>query len=148
MSRIMTEKYYSGLYRHMHVCVLISCPNFNISSYILSLVRPPDGQWGVMAENGTYTSGLLRQLQQGQVDISVAGYTASYHRTQSFDFLRPVVRTQYRLYIKNPESTFNWMPFVAPFSADTWAVLVTLAVVVPFFLALSAKMPPQVRYDV
>ena len=92
-------------------------------------------------------SGLLRQLQQGEVDISVAPYSATYYRQVAFDFLRPMIDTKFYLYIKNPDTDFNWMAFVSPLSGQTWLGLLLLALFVPFLLTASAHLPPKVSSE-
>ena len=103
-------------------------------------VLSPERNWGIADADGNYTTGLLGQLQRGEVDFSVTGYSATYERKKHFDFLRPVIYTQSRLYIKNPKSDFNWMTFVAPLSGEIWLCLVIAAVLVPFCLTLSTQL--------
>lgn len=51
----------------------------------------------------------------------------------------------FRLYIKNPRNNFNWFAYISPMERDLWVGIIALAIILPFFIALSARMPPKVK---
>ena len=59
--------------------------NFNIQ-----LMFPPDGQWGSMMDNGTWT-GMVGQLVKGSADISTGGLSIITERARAIDFTQPVL---------------------------------------------------------
>lgn len=106
-------------------------------------VMPLDSYWGSITSNGTY-NGMLGQLQRGGADYSPAGYTVTYSRSFAFEFHAAIFQTRAYLYVKNPNRNFNWYAYYSPLVWEVWVGMAVLAVTLPFAIAISARLPPQV----
>ena len=87
---------------------------------------------------------MLGQLQRGEADYSPAGFTVTYTRELSFDFHAPIFQTAAQIYVKNPKSNFNWYAYYSPLVWEVWVCMAVLSVTLPFAIAISARLPPQV----
>ena len=58
--------------------------------------QPEDGQFGSVGDNGTWT-GIVRKLIDKEADISTAGLSLNFARTEALDFLQPIFRLAYTI---------------------------------------------------
>ena len=56
----------------------------------------PGGYWGVrLPHNGSWT-GMMGQLERGEADLSIAGFTITMERAEAVDFIGALFTTHAR----------------------------------------------------
>ena len=98
---------------------LASNLNFTIEN-----VLPRDGQWGLVGSDGKTWTGLVLDLMEGHIDISVAGLTQTLDRNEVIDFSVPLARDYVTLIsaIRKGPSTQFWV-YLEIFPKVTWIVI-------------------------
>ena len=102
-------------------------------------VIPPDKKWGNVHPNGSWT-GLIRQLEYKEVDMSSAGLTRSFERDEAVLFgitMREVLNT-----LIQPSDTtlaINIWVYLTIFPPLAWVVTLALLLTVGIFLIVIAK---------
>ena len=100
--------------------------------------RSPDGQWGAMKSDGTWT-GMVRELQDERMDIALSAFAITTARANVIDFSVTIGEVYSSLFIKNPSKTFNFMAYVEPLKYMSWLFVGLFCVLAPFTLFFSAK---------
>ncbi|KFM75325.1 Glutamate receptor, ionotropic kainate 2, partial [Stegodyphus mimosarum] len=90
--------------------------------YKIKLVR--DKVYGSENENGTYT-GMIGEVQRGEVDMAVAGLSINSKREEAVDFTLPFMNTGISILYKKPTTKVSSLfAFLSPFSAEVWIYLI------------------------
>ena len=66
-----------------------------------TLIKPPDGQWGSIQADGTW-SGMVNLLANQEIDIATAPFTVTEERSVVMTFASPITKIYHTLFIKNP----------------------------------------------
>jgi hypothetical protein len=66
-----------------------------------TLIKPPDGQWGSIQADGTW-SGMVNLLANQEIDIATAPFTVTEERSVVMTFASPITEIYHTLFIKNP----------------------------------------------
>ena len=102
-------------------------------------VIPPDKKWGNVHPNGSWT-GLIRQLEYKEVDMSSAGLTRSFERDEAVSF--GITTMEYLNTLIQPSDTtlaINVWVYLTIFPPLAWAVTLALLLTVGIFLIVIAK---------
>ena len=105
-------------------------------TYIFS--QPQDGSWGIRHENGSW-SGMIGQLQRGEIDIAPAPFTITNLRSKVVDFALPIVEMHHRFFVKNPKDGFNWRAYTDPLGVWVWIMMGFILIVAPVVLWLAIR---------
>ncbi|ROT82197.1 olfactory ionotropic receptor IR7 [Penaeus vannamei] len=102
-----------------------------------TLVRPPDGAWGIPTEAGDWNGmiGMVKRnppppLTSGHVvslveaDLALGPFGLTYSRSRVVDFSSPILIDYYRILTKRPRSEPNPKGFLTPFRWHVWIGLV------------------------
>ena len=102
-------------------------------------VIPPDKKWGNVPPNGSWT-GLIRQLEYKEVDMSSAGLTRSFERDEAVSF--GITTMEYLNTLIQPSDTtlaINVWVYLTIFPPLAWAVTLALLLTVGIILLVIAK---------
>ena len=102
-------------------------------------VIPPDKKWGNVHPNGSWT-GLIRQLEYKEVDMSSAGLTRSFERDEAVSF--GITTMEYLNTLIQPSDTtlaINVWVYLTIFPPLAWAVTLALLLTVGIILLVIAK---------
>ena len=105
-------------------------------------VLVPDNDFGVMDDNGSWT-GVVRQLQDRNYDISFTGLTATPSRQSVIDFTNGVIEDVTTLIVRNPAlygkgTGLDITGFLTIFSKLTWLLIGAHICVFAFIFMLKA----------
>ena len=107
-------------------------------NFTYTLTRPPDGQWGAIQTDGTW-SGMVKLLADQEVDIATTDFTVTRERSAVMTFASPVGQIYHSLFIKNPAETFNFLAYIEPMHWLVWVCLFVLIVTLPPLLYLAIR---------
>ncbi|XP_037079291.1 glutamate receptor ionotropic, delta-2-like [Pollicipes pollicipes] len=108
--------------------------------FTYSVVEPPDGQWGLLLENGSWT-GLVRMLAFGEADVcgpfsstparqAAVGSTVAFF-TDYYDLMTPKARVDHGVFI-----------YKDPFTLEVWlGILLTMLTVSALLYAINGASP-------
>ena len=111
-------------------------------NFTYSLIKPPDGQWGAIQPDGSW-SGMVNLLASQEIDIAATDFTVTLERSAVMTFASPITQIYHSLFIKNHAETFNYMAYIEPMHWLTWVGLIVLITTIPPFLFLTAKYVPS-----
>ena len=118
-----TELKYSGIMWDV-LMYLSTSMNFTFT-----VVRPPDGKWGVGDVNGNW-NGMLGMVKRKEVDFALGPFGIIYEREQVCDFTYPVIIDYWTAIVPLSQQQDPW-PIVKPFDMYVW---MSIASMVPLFL--------------
>ena len=107
-------------------------------NFTYTLIKPPDGQWGTIQPDGTW-SGMVNLLANQDIDIAAAPFTVTQDRSVVMTFASPITQIYHALFIKNPAETFNIMAYIEPMHWLSWVGIFILIVFVPPFLFMTTR---------
>ena len=107
-------------------------------NFTYTLIKPPDGQWGAIQKDGSWT-GQVNLLATQRIDIAATDFTVTQERSAVMTFASPITQIYHSLFIKNPSETFNYMAYIEPMHWIAWVALLVLIATVPPLLFLTAK---------
>ena len=107
-------------------------------NFTYTLTRPPDGQWGAIQPDGTW-SGMVKLLADQDVDIATTDFTVTRERSAVMTFASPVSQIYHSLFIKNPAETFNFLAYIEPMHWLVWVCLFALLGTLPPLLYLATR---------
>ena len=96
------------------------------------LVRRTE-DWGSWT-NGSW-SGMIRMLEQGKVDVAVAGLTITKDRSNVIDFLPSLLEVKEQLFLNTPDDSMYLYAYGNPLAINSWLGVVALVFLVPIILA-------------
>ncbi|XP_069995836.1 glutamate receptor ionotropic, kainate glr-3-like [Penaeus vannamei] len=79
-----------------------------------TLVRPPDGAWGIPTEAGDW-NGMIGMVKRNEADLALGPFGLTYSRSRVVDFSSPILIDYYRILTKRPRSEPNPKGFLTPF---------------------------------
>ena len=112
-----------------------------IMNFTYTLIKPPDGQWGAIQADGTW-SGMVTLLQNEIIDIAPTDFTVTQERSAVMTFANPITQIYHALFIKNPTETYNYTAYTEPMHWIAWVGLLVFIALVPPLLFLTT------RYDI
>ena len=118
--------------------LFIFCHFQSIMNFTYTLIKPPDGQWGAIQSDGSW-SGTVNLLANQIIDIGVTDFTITKERNEVISFTVPITDIYHSLFIKNPSDAFNYMAYIEPMHWLAWVSLLVLLATVPPILFLTAK---------
>ncbi|XP_076044658.1 glutamate receptor ionotropic, delta-2-like isoform X2 [Oratosquilla oratoria] len=112
-----------------------------------SLVRPPDGAWGVTHGDGKF-NGMVGQIQRKEVDIALGPFGVSEPRSKAADYTVPILVDYYTLLVQKAQPEVNPFGFLLPFDPMVWVgIMISFAVVLALLplvtWALRSNLPHQ-----
>ncbi|XP_028046100.1 glutamate receptor 2 [Monomorium pharaonis] len=107
-----------------------------VMNFTVKILDPVEGfGWWNRQKNGW--TGAIGELIANKADIGVSAFTMTTSRLKVVDFTMPLVRSQYRLYFKQPEaSKVYWSMYFRAFSSGIWITLVVIIIVVSIMLTI------------
>ena len=107
-------------------------------NFTYTLIKPPDGQWGTLQPDGTW-SGMVNLLANQDIDIAATLFAVTEERSTVMTFTNTISESYHSLFIKNPAETFNLMAYIDPMHWLTWIGLFVLLATVPPLLYLAVR---------
>ena len=107
-------------------------------NFTYTLIKPPDGQWGSIQADGTW-SGMVNLLANQDVDIATAPFTVTEERSAVMTFASPITKIHHTLFIKNPAEIFNLSAYIEPMDWLVWICLLVLLATLPPILFLAIR---------
>ena len=107
-------------------------------NFTYTLIKPPDGQWGTLQPDGTW-SGMVNLLANQDIDIAATLFAVTKERSTVISFTDTISESYHSLFIKNPAETFNLMAYIDPMHWLTWIGLFVLLATVPPLLYLAVR---------
>ena len=107
-------------------------------NFTYTLIKPPDGQWGTLQPDGTW-SGMVNLLANQDIDIAATLFAVTKERSTVVAFTDTISESYHSLFIKNPAETFNLMAYIDPMHWLTWIGLFVLLATVPPLLYLAVR---------
>ena len=107
-------------------------------NFTYTLIKPPDGQWGTLQPDGTW-SGMVNLLANQDIDIAATLFAVTKERSTVITFTDTISESYHSLFIKNPAETFNLMAYIDPMHWLTWIGLFVLLATVPPLLYLAVR---------
>jgi hypothetical protein len=107
-------------------------------NFTYTLIKPPDGQWGTIQPDGTW-SGMVNLLANQEIDIAATLFAVTEERSTVMTFTNTISESYHSLFIKNPAETFNLMAYIEPMHWITWIGLFVLLATVPPLLYLAVR---------
>ena len=107
-------------------------------NFTYTLIKPPDGQWGTLQPDGTW-SGMVNLLANQDIDIAATLFAVTKERSTVVAFTDTISESYHSLFIKNPAETFNLMAYIEPMHWLTWIGLFVLLATVPLILYLTIR---------
>ena len=107
-------------------------------NFTYTLIKPPDGQWGTIQPDGTW-SGMVNLLANQDIDIAATLFAVTKERSTVVTFTDTISESYHSLFIKNPAETFNLMAYIDPMHWLTWIGLFVLLATVPPLLYLAVR---------
>ena len=107
-------------------------------NFTYTLIKPPDGQWGTIQPDGTW-SGMVNLLANQDIDIAATLFAVTEERSTVMTFTNTISESYHSLFIKNPAETFNLMAYIEPMNSLTWIGLFVLLATVPPLLYLAVR---------
>ena len=107
-------------------------------NFTYTLIKPPDGQWGSIQADGTW-SGMVNLLANQDIDIATAPFTVTEERSTVMTFASPITKNYHTLFIKNPAEKFNLLAYIEPMDWLVWICLFILLATVPPILFLAIR---------
>ena len=95
-------------------------------NFTRKVIQPPDGQWGVLKENGHF-NGIVGQLQQGLGDFSSAGLTIVLERSLAIDYSTTFYQGILTMVTKatSGKPTMDYLVYVGIFSVRVWVLYIS-----------------------
>ena len=90
-------------------------------------------QWGSLI-NGTW-NGMIRMLEQEEVDIAVTSHQVTKQRSTVVDYLPTLTHAPIRLYLRKPNDEIHINAVVKPFTSFSWLGVALMLFFVPILLA-------------
>ena len=109
-----------------------------IMNFTYTVIKPPDGQYGVIQPDGTW-NGMVKLLANQDVDIATTTFAVTQERSTVITFASPIFDTYYSLFIKNPAEIFNTMAYIEPMHWLAWIGMFVLLATVPPLLYLGVR---------
>ena len=100
-----------------------------ILNFRVDLAVPPDGEYGVLTDDGQWT-GVVRELLERKADLSAAALTMSIERTQVLEFSLAAKTDKITVLIVSDyddEQNFNFLAYVRVFHVPAWVGLAAVA---------------------
>ena len=107
-------------------------------NFTYTVIKPPDGEYGVIQPDGTW-SGMVKLLANQDIDIATTTFAVTQERSTVITFASPIFDTYYSLFIKNPAEIFNIMAYIEPMHWLTWVGMLVLLATVPPLLYLAVR---------
>ncbi|KAL0269927.1 UNVERIFIED_CONTAM: hypothetical protein PYX00_007508 [Menopon gallinae] len=104
--------------------------NSTIKAYISR-----DNATGSDKGNGNW-SGLVGMVLDGSIDVIAAEITMNKQRSEVISFTKPVLITNYKVYLTSPGRDLKWDAAFRPFDADVWTALLIWIIVGTISMAL------------
>ena len=116
-------------------------------NFTYTLIKPPDGQWGTIQPDGTW-SGMVNLLANQDIDIAATLFAVTKERSTVVTFTDTISESYHSLFIKNPAETFNLMAYIEPMHWLTWIGLFVLLATVPPLLYLAARYFTNLNFNI
>ena len=111
-------------------------------NFSCKLNKPYDNNWGRLDSNGTW-NGMMKMLQDQEVDFAPASFTMTFERSQAISFGFPFRNVEFVLAIQTPINSLNYLAYLEPFSFWTWICVVLSVMICPFLLYLARHFSTQ-----
>ena len=103
------------------------------------MIKSPDGQWGAMKSDGTWT-GMVRELLDERMDVGLQGFSLTAARAAVIDFSATIDQDSSTLFIKNPSGTFNYTAYVEPLKYMAWLAVGIFCIIAPIPIFIAARL--------
>ena len=107
-------------------------------NFTYSILKPPDLQWGVQTNNGTWT-GMIRMLKDKEIDIAPVHLTITSTRSQVISFSDPISNAHNSFFVKSPGDSFNYMAYIEPLTVSSWKIVLSFVCIAPLALHFTTR---------
>ncbi|KAK3853995.1 hypothetical protein Pcinc_039494 [Petrolisthes cinctipes] len=154
--RVAAEEWvpHIGVSQDIHGNITIRGPMANLLTLLAkainfryTLVRPPDGAWGIPTEGGDW-NGMIGMVKRNEADLALGPFGLTYSRSRVVDFSSPILIDYYRILVRRPRPETDPIGFLRPFTWEVWVGLVMCVWVVGGVLFLAASLhSPQSKKE-
>ena len=129
-----------------------------VLNFTFVLTKPPDGQWGALQSDGTWT-GAIRELQDEKADIgkrlfykrfwrkmfeihfsAIAPFGVSIARSKVVTFSETIEMSPgSALFVKNPLGTFNFKAYFDPLTFMSWIFVGLFCILTPISIFATSR---------
>ena len=109
----------------------------NIANFTWTSHRPTDDSWGIMDENGVYTTGPMASVAQGEYHLSICYWKWTFQRHGAVDFFS-IGDRELVLALTPQPAALDFGLFVRPFHIEAWylvfggLLLIVITIIVPY----------------
>ncbi|XP_024878189.1 glutamate receptor ionotropic, delta-2-like, partial [Temnothorax curvispinosus] len=98
-----------------------------VMNFTVEILDPVKG-YGSWSKEKKMWTGAIGQLVTNEADIGISAFTMTTHRQNVIGYTIPLIRSQYSLYFKRPNTALvEWSLYLRAFSYKTWiALLMTI----------------------
>ena len=108
-------------------------------NFTYSIAMSRDGQWGSIGQDTGEWNRIVKDIIDGEADIAVALLALTKTRSEVIDFMLPFYADSFGFFV-NTKSSFTWSTYFQPFLNESWAVLLSMLILVSLALAMVAKV--------
>ena len=111
----------------------------NMINFTWTSHAPPDGSWGIVDENGVWTTGPMGSVIKGEYHMSISLWLWKFERFGLMDFVS-VHPSSYVLALTPQPAEVDFGLFIRPFQEDAWllifcfVIMILTTIVVPYSL--------------
>ena len=111
----------------------------NMINFTWTSHAPPDGSWGIVDENGVWTTGPMGRVIKGEYHMSISLWLWKFERFGLMDFVS-VHPSSYVLALTPQPAEVDFGLFIRPFQEEAWLliscfiIMILTTIVVPYSL--------------
>ncbi|XP_024892967.1 probable glutamate receptor [Temnothorax curvispinosus] len=107
-----------------------------VMNFTVEMLDPVEG-FGIWSKEKNVWTGAIGQLVANEADIGISAFTMTTHRQNVIDYTIPLIRSNYRLYFKEPDTSFvQWSLYLKAFSFGTWITLLMIIITASILLTI------------
>ena len=91
-------------------------------NFSFALIPPKDGTFGSYNAESDSWSGIVKDIMDGDADMSGNGLFFTYPRSKAINFSIPFLSTDC-VFLVSTQTSFSWDIFLGPFHTDSWVIL-------------------------
>lgn len=142
--KLTNETAHANLSNYYGVGVDIIKRLARIYNFKMRIIRPKDGQFGVLAQDGRWT-GLVGTLERRESDVGLTALSIIMSRLAVIDFTRAYYVETVSFLMRMPEEVQNYLAILEPFSSTVWMMLLATIVVLIMLITIMTKLEENQR---
>ena len=104
-------------------------------NFSFALIPPKDGTFGSYNAESDSWSGMVKDIMDGDGDLSGSSLYFTYDRSKALDFSIPFL-SSHCVFLVSTHTSFSWDIFLGPFHTNTWVILYLSIIFLTGFMVL------------